>query len=122
VQPDTVLRVLVIDDDVDGADILAELLRELGHDVATAREGLSALEMDATWNPEVAIVDLQLPGMDGHEVARQLRARRPGLRIIALSGLVRQQDRERSRLAGCDLHLTKPANFDEIVRALCRGR
>lgn len=112
------MRVLVIDDDEDGASMLAELLGDLGHDVAIARDGEIAIGMDASWNPDAIILDLLMPGVDGHEVARRLRARRPGVHIVALSGLARSEDRERSREAGCNVHLTKPASLDEIVRAL----
>lgn len=112
-------RVLVIEDNDDGADTLADLLRSLGHEVVIARDGETGLEMEARWNPDAVLLDLQLPSMDGYEVARSIRARRrEGVRIIALTGFGRAEDRERSERAGCDGHLVKPAALAQIIRAL----
>jgi CheY-like chemotaxis protein/two-component sensor histidine kinase len=104
-------RVLVVDDNRDAADSLALLLKMLGHEVRTAYEGPAALEAARAWRPEVLLLDLGLPGLDGYEVARRLRAELPPeeLLIVALTGYGHEEDRRRSREAGCDLHLVKPA-------------
>lgn len=113
------MRVLVVDDDVDAANIFAELLVVLGHEVRVAYDGLSGLKIDASWEPHLVFLDLGLPTMDGYEVARRLRERRPiGRRIVALSGFGQATDHERSRCAGCDHHLVKPAALSDILEAL----
>ncbi|MDC3960419.1 hybrid sensor histidine kinase/response regulator [Polyangium jinanense] len=113
------LRVLVVDDNQDSAETVSLLLEMLGHEVERAYDGPSALAMARGFRPTVVFLDLGLPGMDGYEVARQLRRESWGkeIRLVALSGYGRDEDRERSRAAGCDLHLTKPPNF-EVVRQL----
>lgn len=116
-------RVLVVDDDRDYAEIFAELLSSLGHQVEVAHDGASCLELDESWTPEVIFLDLGLPEMDGYEVARRLRERRgDGARIIALSGFGQAIDHDRSRSAGCNQHLVKPAALDDILRAMAGGR
>lgn len=115
----TPLRVLVVDDDEESADVFAELLSTLGHYVKVAYDGMTGLKIDETWQPQVIFLDLGLPELDGYEVARRLRAQRPGARrIIALSGFGQAADHERSRSAGCDHHLVKPATLDDILQAL----
>jgi signal transduction histidine kinase/CheY-like chemotaxis protein len=103
-------RILVVDDNRDSAESLALLLRVSGHEVLTAYDGEEALEAAATFRPEVVLLDIDLPKLDGYEVARRLR-QRPGLegaRLIALTGYGLEEDRRRSRAAGFDLHLVKP--------------
>lgn len=113
------LRVLVVEDDEDGAEILAELVVSYGHDSAVARDGRAALDLDERWTPDLVLLDLDLPDVTGHDVARALRARgRGALRIIALSGYVRPEDRARSAEAGCDEHLPKPVPIAELERLL----
>jgi two-component system, sensor histidine kinase len=119
VDPSSILRILVIDDDCDAADTFAELLATLGHEVKVAYDGMGGLNIDSVWAPHVIFLDLGLPAMDGYEVARQLRARQPdGRRIVALSGFARPTDHERSRRAGCDHHLVKPATLSDILQVL----
>ena len=104
-------RVLVVDDNVDAANSIAKILGLFGHDVRCAYDGLSALAQAETVRPDVIVLDIGLPGMDGYEVARRLRAgkfaRTP---LIALTGYGQDEDRARSRDAGFDYHLTKPVD------------
>ncbi|HWM89091.1 MAG TPA: response regulator [Kofleriaceae bacterium] len=117
--PPKALRVLVIDDDIDGADTLAELLMSIGHEVKVAYDGTVGLALDAEWQPHVVFLDLGLPTLDGYEVARQLRARGPeSRRILALSGFAQRSDQERSQSAGCHRHLVKPVKLSDILQAL----
>jgi two-component system CheB/CheR fusion protein len=103
-------RILVVDDNHDSAQSLADLLRIWGHEVEIAHDGPSALERAEEGRPDLVLLDIGLPGMDGYEVAERLRARRKSdeLSLIALTGLGRQEDRRRALEAGFDHHLTKP--------------
>ena len=102
--------ILVVDDNVDAASSLAMLLRMAGHEVSVAHEGGQALESVAGKAPDIILLDIGLPGMNGYEVARHLRARPDGqsVRIIALTGYGQEEDRRRSQEAGFDGHLVKP--------------
>ena len=105
-------RILVVDDNVDAAESIAKLLRLAGHEVECVYDGPHALEGAAKANPDVVLLDIGLPGMDGYEVARRLRAlpQFRGTAIIALTGYGQDSDRESSRKAGFDHHLTKPVD------------
>ncbi|UQA58463.1 hybrid sensor histidine kinase/response regulator [Polyangium aurulentum] len=114
-------RVLVVDDNRDAAETLAELLRAFGHAVQVALDGPSALAIAATLDPEVALLDIGLPVMDGYELAGRLsreRARRPYL--VALTGYGQECDRLRARQAGFDEHLVKPVEFARVVEVIDR--
>lgn len=113
-------RILVVDDNVDAADTLAMLLRLLGAEVEIARDGPGALAMHAAFRPEVVLLDIGLPGMDGLEVARRIRAEhgRDQVVLIALTGWGQEEDLRRSREAGMDHHLVKPVSFDTLERLL----
>ena len=103
-------RLLVVDDNRDAADSLAMLLRLQGHEVRVAHSGPAALEMTKGYAPDVAFLDIGMPGMDGYEVARRLR-QQPGLEkvvLAALTGWGQQEDRRRTAEAGFDHHLVKP--------------
>jgi signal transduction histidine kinase len=105
-------RVLVVDDNVDAADSLALMLRLAGHEVSTAYSGPAALEAARAERPDVVLLDIGMPEMDGYEVARRLR-QEPGLEqvmLVALTGYGREEDRQRSRQALIDHHLVKPAD------------
>jgi signal transduction histidine kinase/ActR/RegA family two-component response regulator len=109
-------RVLVVDDNHDAADSLASLLELLGAETDVVYSGPDAIERMATYRPSVILLDLGMPGMDGHEVARRIR-RRPEYRdvtLIAMTGWGQEQDRRRTRAAGFDHHLTKPADVDVL--------
>ena len=113
-------RVLVVDDNTDAAESVASLLELAGHDVRVAANGATALDMARVHEPEVIVLDLGLPGLDGLEVARALRRQpvpRPPL-LIALTGYGSDGDRERTREAGFDLHLVKPADPSLILDAI----
>jgi signal transduction histidine kinase len=103
-------RVLVVDDNVDAAQSLAAVLRLSGHEVRVANDGRTALEVAPAFGPEVILLDIGMPELDGYEVARRLRQqpRFAGTRIVALTGWGTAEDRARSRAAGFDEHLTKP--------------
>jgi signal transduction histidine kinase len=115
-------RILVVDDNIDAAEMLAESLRSLGHDVRVAHDGPAALAALAGFVPEVALLDLGLPVMDGFELAERLR-QQPGLagtRLIAITGYAQPIDRERTRTQGFDGHLAKPVDIrelDHLIRA-----
>jgi signal transduction histidine kinase/CheY-like chemotaxis protein len=113
-------RVLVVDDNVDAAVSLAALLRREGHEVAVAHDGWQALEQVPRFRPEVVILDLGMPGLDGIEAARRLREipEGRGLRLVALTGWGQTADQQRTREAGFDRHLVKPAEREEVLRAL----
>ena len=105
-------RILVVDDNVDAAKSLARLLRRWGHTVEISHDGPSALEAVEAYLPDVVLLDIGLPGMDGYEVARRLRANPDFLAtpLAAITGYGQQDDQRRSREAGFDLHLTKPVD------------
>jgi CheY-like chemotaxis protein len=114
--PDSAFRILVVDDFEDSADIFAQMLGRMGHQVSIAHNGQEALEQVSIHQPDVLISDIAMPGMNGYELARQLR-RRPELKdliLIALTGFGQPQDRERALQAGFDYHLVKPAQFDTL--------
>ncbi|HEX2542933.1 MAG TPA: response regulator [Caldimonas sp.] len=91
-----------------------------GHAVHVAYDGGSALETSERLAPDVVVLDIGMPGMDGYEVARQLRRRRPQTRLIALTGWRQEDDKLRAREAGFDRHLTKPADL-EALQAIVLG-
>jgi PAS domain S-box-containing protein len=113
-------RVLIVDDNVDGAESLATLLVIHGHTVRTAPDGPSALASAEEFRPDVILLDIGLPGLNGYEVARRLRSRPEsrGVRLVALTGWGQAADRERSRDAGFDLHVVKPVDPAELFRIL----
>jgi CheY-like chemotaxis protein len=115
-------RFLVVDDNVDAATALAELLRLLGHPVEVAHDGLRALAAARRFQPEVALVDIGLPVMDGFELAGRLREQHPELRLVAVSGYGLERDRERSAQAGFSDHLVKPVEFAMLERLLISVR
>jgi CheY-like chemotaxis protein len=114
--PSKALRVLVVDDNIDTADTLARLLELEGHHVRRAHDGPTALETANAFLPDAVVLDLGLPGMDGFEVARRLRARAEGNGplLVAVSGYGRDEDRHKSRQAGFDHHLVKPAEIGTL--------
>jgi CheY-like chemotaxis protein len=114
------MRVLVVDDEIDTAETLAEVLTTLGHDVRTAADGTRALETARAFSPDVVLLDLGLPGIDGYEVARRLRAERSTrpLRLIAVTGYGQDVDRKNTELAGFDAHMVKPVRIAALERLL----
>jgi signal transduction histidine kinase len=118
---DSLLRVLIVDDNRDAADSLAMLLQFEGRQTRCAYSGEAALQEVATFDPQLVLLDIGLPGLDGYEVARRLKAAAPKLRVIALSGYGQVEDRQRSAAAGFDAHLVKPVDLDALKRALTAG-
>jgi PAS domain S-box-containing protein len=119
------LRVLVVDDNVDGATTLSMLVGLRGHETAVAHDGPEALTMLAAFTPHLVLCDIGLPGLDGYEIARRVRAvesARGGGRtaLVSLTGWGSDEDKHRSREAGFDLHLTKPIDPKEVEALLER--
>jgi CheY-like chemotaxis protein len=112
------VRVLVVEDDRDTAELMTTLLGLWGHRAFSTCDGAEAVAVSGRWSPDVVLLDLALPGMDGYEVARQIR-RHGGKQpvIVCISGYGQDDDR-RSRAAGCDHHFLKPADPDELRRLL----
>ncbi|HEX2199098.1 MAG TPA: PAS domain S-box protein [Burkholderiales bacterium] len=113
-------RVLVVDDNADAALTLDMLLKSLGHETCVVHDGMAALDAAREFRPDIVLLDIGLPGIDGYEVARRLRALskdRP-LRIVAVTGWGTDADRHRSHEAGFDLHLVKPLDPEELSQAL----
>jgi CheY-like chemotaxis protein len=139
-------RVLIVEDNLDAAETLAELLSLWGHEVRVVHDGSMALETAPTFQPDVVLLDIGLPGMDGYEVARQLRKAEGGRRkdesdplhpssfipqpaedphplvLVALTGYSHAEDIQRSEEAGFDHHLTKPIEPEKLRLLMSRGR
>jgi CheY-like chemotaxis protein len=117
-------RVLLADDNRDGADSLAMLLKISGHDVRVAYDGPSAVSLAQAFRPDVAIVDIDMPGMDGYAVARILRGESwaSGLILLAVTGWGQEADRNRAVEAGFDSHLTKPVDPERLSSLLSQDR
>jgi signal transduction histidine kinase/CheY-like chemotaxis protein len=113
-------RILIVDDSRDGGETLAMLLRVLGAEVALAHSGRAALECVSTFKPDVVLLDIGMPGMDGYEVARRIRANTANrdISLIALTGWGQDEDRRRSSAAGFNYHLVKPADIDQLRQLL----
>jgi DNA-binding response OmpR family regulator len=111
-----------VDDLGDAADSLAEALRTEGHRVDVAYDGEQALRMAETLRPEIVLLDLGMPKMDGFEVCRRLRATEGGgrLLVIAQTGWGQQHDRDRTREAGFDHHVVKPVALEDVLALLRR--
>ena len=113
-------RVLVVDDNVDAAATLELLLRSLGHETRMAHDGVRALDIAREFRPEVILLDIGMPGLDGYEVARRLRAMNHGqnFRIVAITGWGQDADRTRTKEAGFDVHLVKPVDLRVLSKVL----
>jgi len=111
-------RILVVDDNRDAAESLAALLRLDGHQTATAFNGYEALTTAESLRPQVILLDIGLPGMNGYEVARRLREVDSRARLVALTGYGQPEDRERAYRAGFHQHLVKPVDPDALARVL----
>jgi CheY-like chemotaxis protein len=107
-------RLLVVDDNVDAAETIARLLRLAGYEAECVYDGPSALQAVERNKPDIVVLDIGLPGMDGYEVARRLRARFRRLPLIAVTGYGQDSDRKRSEQAGFDHHFTKPVDPLEL--------
>ena len=112
-------RMVVVDDNLDAAHSLAELLGMSGHQVKVAYDGRSALDVVRAHAPDVVLLDIGLPGMDGYAVARELRAEHGDrLTLIALTGYGQEEDRRRTSEAGFDHHFVKPLDLHLLMRVV----
>ena len=111
-------RILLVDDNQDAASSLGEFLTLSGNTVVVVNDPIAALAAAAGLKPEIAILDLGLPVMDGYELAERLHKESPQCRLIALSGYGQDSDKARSKLAGFQQHLVKPVDLDDLLKAL----
>ena len=108
-------RVLVVEDNLDAVHSLVVLLRQDGHVVDFAINGYAALDVAQRFAPEVVLLDLGLPGLDGFDVCRRLKRALPDTRIVAVSAYATDEHRARARAAGCDLHVAKPYDPQRLL-------
>ncbi len=115
-------RVLIADDNEDAAQSLSILLGMEGHEVEVVHDGRRAMEQFTTWRPDAALLDIGMPGLDGYQVARQIRATAGGLNLllVAVTGWGEQSDKDLALAAGFDHHFTKPLEPDRILELLRR--
>jgi PAS domain S-box-containing protein len=116
-------RILIADDNEDAATSLSMLLNSMGHETRVVHDGLAAVEEAEVFRPEVVIVDIDMPKLDGYQVAQALKARRwaQATSLIAVTGLAQESDRERGRRAGLHAHLVKPVSLDALETVLRDG-
>jgi signal transduction histidine kinase len=113
-------RVLVVDDNRDGAEMLAEALAGLGYRTAVAHDGPGALRIACDFVPDVALLDIGLPIMDGYELAARLREQRRDVKLVAVTGYGQESDQERTRRAGFQAHVTKPADLEKLAKLVAK--
>jgi CheY-like chemotaxis protein len=111
-------RILVVDDNVDSAESLAVLLRLVGHEARTVFDGRQVLAAVEDYRPELVLLDIGLPGIDGYELARRLRLEpwAGQTKLVALTGYATEEDRSKAQAAGFDHHLVKPVDFQSLYR------
>jgi two-component system CheB/CheR fusion protein len=116
-------RILVVDDNGDGAESVAMLLEHAGHAVRTANDGAEALAKAAEFRPDIVVLDIGLPDMDGYEVARRLRGRSETSKalLIAMTGYGQPEDLARAKAAGFDHHVIKPASQEKLINLVNRA-
>lgn len=115
-------RILIVDDNIDSAEMIAILLTIIGHNCMTAKRGIEALTIAASFRPEIVILDIGLPDVSGYEVARQLREILDGgFYMAALTGWAQQKDIDKAYEVGFDLHVTKPADVRKIHEIMRRA-
>jgi DNA-binding response OmpR family regulator len=112
--------ILVVDDDRDSAETLAVLLRVVGYRAETAYDGIEALRVAESCQPQLVLLDISMPEIDGFDVAAKLRERTwaRNLRVVAITGWNRVDDRERARMAGFDEYLVKPLDLERLKAVL----
>ena len=116
-------RILVVDDNRDAADSLEMVLRAYGNEVAVAYDGLQAVEATSTFHPDIVLLDIGLPKLNGYDVARRIRAALgERVLVIAITGWGQDEDRRKSREAGFDHHLTKPVDFTVLLDLIAQNR
>jgi CheY-like chemotaxis protein/two-component sensor histidine kinase len=116
-------RVLIVDDNVDAADALSQMLSLSGYLTRTVNDGVAATEVAELMRPDIVLLDIGLPRLNGHEVARWIRSQPWGVttRLVAITGWGQERDRQRSREAGFDEHLTKPVDPEQLLQLLAAG-
>ena len=119
-QPALARRILVVDDNRDAAASLAMLLQLTGNQTETAFDGLAAIEVAASFKPDVVMLDIAQPGLNGCEVARRIRQEPWGkaVKLVAVTGWGQLEDRQRSKEAGFDAHMVKPVDHDLLAKIL----
>ena len=124
VTSETAMKIVIVEDNSDSREMLTMLLKLDGYDVTAAPDGVRGFQEIAERRPDVAIVDIGLPGMDGYQVARKVRAEldRVPIRLVALTGYGRSIDTEQVLAAGFDEHLIKPVDPRELIRVLGKPR
>jgi two-component system CheB/CheR fusion protein len=115
-------NVLIVDDHVDAGETMQMLAQHWGHDVSIAHSGPEAIAAVETFHPEIALIDIGLPGISGYEVARALRTRHPEMLLVAMTGHGRDEDRKAAYVAGFDAHLVKPLDLEELQVLMSEGR
>jgi signal transduction histidine kinase len=117
-------KVLIVDDSIDAADMMSQAMTELGCDTQVAQDGIAALSLVASFRPDLILMDIGLPGMNGYELAARLRQlpMGPDLRLIAITGYGQKGDIDRAFAAGFDEHLVKPVEFEKLEALLTRLR
>lgn len=120
--PSEAYRVLVVDDNADAAEGVAAMLRMVGHEVVTAVDGVAAVHLAESFAPDVALLDLAMPKLNGYETARRIREQPSGrhVALVALTGWGQAKDRDSTRQAGFDAHLVKPIASEELLETLSR--
>jgi CheY-like chemotaxis protein len=115
-------RILVVDDNRDSANSMAMILKLLGNEVGTAHDGVEAVKTAERFRPEVVLMDVGMPCLDGYQATRQIREQAWGktMTIIALTGWGQEGDKVKSRQAGCNAHLVKPVNLEELQKLLAQ--
>jgi len=117
------VRILVADDNEDSAALLAWSLRHTGHDVRTAMDGVAAVETAASFHPQLAILDIGMPRLNGYEAARQIRAQSGAdVVLVAMTGFGQEEDKHRAMEAGFNYHLTKPVDLSTIEKLVAQLR
>jgi CheY-like chemotaxis protein len=116
-------RVLIVDDNRDAVDSLAQLLRMVGHDVETAYDAGTAIRATTTFQPHIVLLDIGMPQIDGYTAARTIRSQPGGHEIflVAMTGWGQAEDKRRAMEAGFDLHLVKPASLDTLLDTFARA-
>lgn len=118
---ETIRRVLLVDDNVDAAEMLGELLGLLGHEVTIAHDGQAALELGERGPFDIALVDLGLPDMSGHELGARLKAMAPETSVVIVSGYAQEEDKAKSFALGFQGHLAKPVSVDVLGDVIARS-
>ncbi|HEX5055024.1 MAG TPA: response regulator [Gammaproteobacteria bacterium] len=117
------LRVLVVDDNRDAADSMAAMIGVLGNEVRASYSGFDVPTLAESFRPELVLLDIGMPGMNGYEVCRELRKTQgDAMHIVALTGYGQESDRNQSEAAGFDEHLVKPITLDSLQRVLAAAR